>query len=69
MVSDVAAGVPVDTCVRPSDYRAQQFSDGVGRKFTPLDANGAFVLARDIGLENRQIIHRPERQDDGNLDA
>ncbi len=60
--------MPSKVRVRPPGDGAQQLADGGRRKLTPLDAEAVFVLARHIGLDDRRLVLRTQRQDDGNLD-
>lgn len=60
---------PAQVSVRPSDQGTQKFADGMRRKFTPFDAEFVFVPARHVGLDDRGVVLRPQRQIDGDLDA
>lgn len=61
--------MPAKVGVRPPGDGAQKLADRGRREFAPLDAELVFVYARHVGLDDRRLVLRPQRQDDGNLDA
>ena len=61
--------MPAKVSVRPPGDGAQKLANGGRSEFAPLDAELAFVFARHVGLDDRRLVLRPQRQNDGDPDA